>query len=1141
VTISAKLAGKTIALSLACLSICSFCQLTNLNLEHFNTANGLSQNLVYSMAQDKQGFIWFGTDEGLNRFDGFEFKKFRHVPGDTNSLVDNSVHALLADTKGILWIGTNRGISQYNPTTEAFKNLPIDYYDITKLNGNSVNALREDSGGKIWITYLGSGVDVIIPGEKVILHYTVHREENDPYRIKDDYVTAIEFLKNGEVILGTRTGLIFLNKDRTVMSDKVVENKFPWATKIDASVKIIKSADRGNELWFGTETSGVVRVDLLTNEIQIFNTHNSTMLFNNNVPALLEDSRNNVWIGGEAIYLFNRSKGTLIPYNEFGIPDYVETKNPILSAFEDRDHNIWFGTFRIGALKFNPKSARLLHYHSKNGDHSIGNDQILSFAEDDNRNIWVGTDGGGLYQLSNDLYTFTIAPQNNRFSSQVIKCIYRDKAGDFWMGTWDGGMMQYNPQKGALQVYNPEKGNFPSHHVWDIQPDGAGNLWIASLRDGLYHFSPQTKKFTNYKNDPTDSSSLVNNDVLAIFPDSQNTLWVGTSNGLSVLYPGAEKFVNRHGQGNLNNALCFFEDAKKRIWIGTNGGGIIIVNHDLTVVKVLAEKDGLTSTTICSIIPDEKNRVWVSTYNGLMTIDINNFVVTPIPPALGTLGKEFIARSGLKTSNGKMLFGGVDGFNMFHPDSLLLAQVIPDVVFTSLQIQSAEILPGIKYNDRIILEKSIAQTKNLILNYSDNSFTLSFSPLVYNWQNNIQFTYKLENFDPDWQFSTSDKRFVHYTSLDPGTYKLHIKASFDGKTWPSASQVMTITVTPPWWGTFFFRFLVGVTIMGVLYGAYKARVRLLKMRQLKLERVVTERTRELRESNREIRKLLDAVAEQKKQIEEKNSKLVQANDAVVNQRDDLEIKSSELMKAQQRLMEINTNLETLVEKRTQKLSNTLRELETFLYRASHDLRGPISSMLGILNVSELEKDTEQVRKTYSELFRKSVLQLDRALQKLLLKHTLERKKLVNEIFTKPDLEIFVWEVSGEIPSIRASDLKIDIEESFKLSIDRLILKTLLVNLLENAFFYSIQSTNKAVVLKATTWDDKHVISVTDHGPGIDQNLREKIFEMFFRGHEFSTGNGLGLYMVRSALEKVNGQIELDSEVGSYSTFRVLLP
>ncbi len=1122
---------------LLCISTFGWGQLSNLRLDNYNTEDGLSQNLVYSIAQDKQGFLWFGTDEGLNRFDGYEFKVFRHSPQDSTSIIDNSIHSLLVDRSGVLWIGTNNGISKYNPVTESFENLHVDLLDITKPMGTGVNVIKEDSHGNIWVGYLGSGIDVFRPGEKVILHYTIHREANDPKRLPDDYVTSLEFLETNEVVVGTRSGLAFIGADGNLIAREEAKKKFPWKDEIDPSVRCSFVSSDKKSLWFGTESKGFYWVNLQTNSAKNFNTKNSALLFNNNVPAVLEDSKGNVWIGGEAIYIFEKKSNGLFAYNEYGVLNNAENKNPVLSIFEDADHNVWFGTFRLGVLKYNVQAAQILNYHSNQGSGSIKNNQVLSFFQDNNSNIWVGTDGGGLFKLKRDMSGFELAGGTAHFSSQVIKCMYKDESGNFWIGTWDGGMMKYNPLTNALEIFSLEKKNFASRHVWDFQGDSKGNLWIATLRDGLCYFNLQTKSYTYYKSNPSDSTSLVNNDVLTLFLDSENILWIGTADGLSVLYPGSEKFVNRQKKDSITNVLCFYEDHLKRIWIGTNGGGIVLMDKKLHILKTITERDGLPSSTICAMLPDEKNNLWTSTYRGLVKIDLKDFVIEEVPQTAGLQGKEFIARSALKINDGRLLFGGVNGFNMFFPDSLVLNPTIDKIVFTSLTVQSEEIKPEKIYNGRKILDKSISLAEEITLSYQDNSFTLSFSPLVYNWQDNIRFSYQLENFDPDWQYIGTQGRYLHYTSLDPGNYNLKIRTSFDGKHWKEQKQFQ-IVVTPPWWDTTFFKAIAIAGSSLLLYSIYIGRVRMLKRQKEKLETLVVERTSDLKKSNSEIQLLLKELAEQKHQIEEQNHELKQTNDAVVQQRDTLELKSVELEKAHLKMQEINSNLELLVEKRTQKLFNTLRELETFLYRASHDLRGPITSMLGLLNAGALEKDQEQLKTVYSGFFHKSVLKLDSTLAKLLLKHTLERKKIVSEIFSKAEFEMLIKDIQYEIPSFRMNDFEMEIQEQVQLTTDRLILKTILVSLLENAFFFSSSSANKKVALVIKESNNEYILEVKDFGAGINSEQKEKIFQMFYRGHELSTGNGLGLYMLKSALDKINARVEVVSEEGKFSVFIV---
>jgi ligand-binding sensor domain-containing protein/signal transduction histidine kinase len=1114
-------------------------QVADLELQTFDTRNGLSQNLVYDIVQDKKGFIWFGTDEGLNRFDGHEFRIFRHERNNPNSLIDNSVHSVAVDNDGVLWIGTSNGISRYYPETEFMEQLPVDTNDPSKPHGNSVNDIRIDSSGNIWIAYLGSGVDLYDRKKKQFIQYATH--EHDNTRIINDYVIAMQFMPNGDNLLGTRSGIQFIGKNGLPLTRKQADLKYPWKSKIDNSIKALYLCEDKKTLLIGSELNGFYKVDLVTHEVKNYNTINNQLLFNNNIPSVFEDSRGNIWIGGEAIYLFDKALDKLIPFDEFGIQGNVKNRNPVLSIFEDKDNNVWLGTFRFGVLKYNPNNTRILHFHTKQGEGSITNDQILSFHEDKEGNLWVGTDGGGLFSMRPGIRGFKPAPVDQQFSSQVIKCMYEDPSGNFWIGTWDGGMMKYRPKTKKLEVFHPERGNFESRHVWDIKPDSIGNLWIGTLREGLIYFSPKTNTYKYFRSDPDDPTSLPNNDIMCVFVDSRNILWVATSDGLCILTPGSNKFVSWDKQVLNFTVLSITEDENQKMWLGTNGGGIVIADHNFRIEKRITEKEGLPSSTICAMEADQHQNIWVSTYNGLVKINRDDHSISEVPQIAGLQGKEFIPRSSFGLSNGMLAFGGVNGFNLFYPDSLHFNPSPKKVVFTSLKINNDEITPNTTYHDRKIINKSIAETDEITLSHEDYSFTLTFASLSFNWQESLHFAYMLEDLDQEWQHVTAEKRFIHYTSLDPGKYTLKVKASFDGKRWPDEARTLIIHITPPWWATWWFRAAVVLALLFLLFAIYRTRIRFLKRQQVKLEGLVRQRTVELKKSNDEIQSLLKEVAEQKEQIEHQMHELRQVNEEIGAQRDTLEIRGYELERTQHKLKEINANLEELVDKRTQRLSDALRELETFLYRASHDLRGPISSMLGLIGAARLEKDPIRYNKMYTDFLQRTVLALDRTLQKLLQKHTIEKKKIYPERINRGTFLILLEEILDEIPFYRPDDFNLSLEDDLHLETDRMLLGIVLGNLLENAFFYSEPSPDKKVQLAVRQSDNMVIISVEDHGPGIKHELRDKIFTMFYRGNERSNGNGLGLYLVRNVLDKIHGSISLDTEEGKYSRFIVTLP
>lgn len=1119
-------------------------QFIKYDFEVYNTREGISHNHITAIVQDQKGFLWFGTEDGLNRFDGHDFKVYKHIDNDPHSIVSNFINTLFVDTDGSIWIGTSNGICKFNPNTEEVQHFPVDFIDVTKLNGAHVSAIQKHADGSIWISYKGSGVDIIIPDEPEIFHYTIHRD--DEYKLPTDMVTTFQFMPDNFKLLGTYTGLTVIDSIGFVLNEKEASLKYPWVASIKHSIRNMLLEEDKNILWIGTELNGLFRINLLDHSVKEFNNTNSG-LTSNEVLTLYRDSNKNIWFGGDATYLYNPAKEDFDWYSEHGM--YYKTH--LKSIFEDKDHNIWMGTTRIGILKFNPRDTKIFHYHSNQGENSIKSDEILSFNQDNTGNIWVGTGGTGLFKMKENKKGFDESPINAQLSSQTIKCIYKDVDGTFWMGTWDGGMMKYQPETNKLEVYHPDRGNFRSRHVWDITGDQDGTLWIGSLRDGLCEFSPETKKYIHYNYIPGDTTALVNDDVQSVLVDSRNILWVGTANGLSIRFPGSNVFTNRlKFKTNQNNALSnsvistMNEDHNGRIWLGTNGGGIAVLSvkdKEVKVEKILKETDGLPSNTITSILNDDNGNVWISSYNGLAKLNASDYSIMETSQISTLEGTEYLGQSRFKSSDGRIFFGGVTGFHMFHPDSLETNQVQAEIYFTSLKIFTDEINPHNNYRGRKILKESIINTKEINLSHEDYSFTISFAPLVFNGQKSLRYAYFLENLDKDWQYTSSNRRFVHYSNLAPGEYTLKVKASFDGKEWPEEATTLKISISPPWWSSLYTKLFVLFFLCGIIYTIFKQRLRFLKKQSEKLEDLVELRTAELSKSNSEIHKLLEKVAHQKDNIEHKNHELQEMNEELGAQRDSLELKSSELEKAQENLQEVNLRLEILVQKRTQTLNDILQELETFLYRASHDLQGPISTMQGLISLAKLEENFELTETKYWNHFHFAVTKLETTLKKLLQKHAIQKINIHYEAFNKMSLSLFINDIVREIRFFRSENFVLQIPEGFEFKSDRALLTIMLSNLLENAFFFSEKSENKSVILSFSERGQETIISVKDFGTGIKQEQKSLIFMMFYRGSELSTGNGLGLYLVKSAAEKLNGTVVLESEEGKCSNFQLCLP
>jgi ligand-binding sensor domain-containing protein/signal transduction histidine kinase len=1118
---------------------------TIFDFDEYNTRHGLSQNMVLCMAQDNRRFMWFGTEQGLNRFDGYDFKVYRHRENDADAIVSDMIRALCVDGDE-LWIGTDNGVCRLNIETQAITHFPVDFTDPSKLNGAYVSAIRKHDDGSIWITYVGSGVDVIYPGRSDILHYTMHQQQ-DTFRLHNDMISSMVFAPGGYTFLGSYEGIQVIGTNGEVVSPDAAAKIFPWISQIRKTVKSLLISSGGTTLWVGTEVDGLFRINLRTNEVFIFNTDNSD-LTSNDILSLYEDRKGNVWIGSDAIYHYDFKRKAIRWFNEYGL--YV--KNHTLSIFEDRHNNLWTGTARLGVRKFRHQESHLRHFHSNQGEGSITSDEILSFAEDEKGGVWVGSGGAGLWKMK-DVHSFSPCAANDKFSSLVIKSIHRDKDGYFVMGTWDGGVIRYHPLTGELDQYHPRNGKFGGHHVWDVVANPDGGYWLGTLRDGLYSFSTETLSSKQYTYVAGDSTALVNNDVISLYLDTRNILWVGTGNGLSVRFPGDTVFQN-HFKFKTNDKISLsnnvihsiHEDSRGRIWLGTKGAGVTVVRVDgrkLVLEKIIRESDGLPGSTVNKILSDHHGHVWLSTNQGLSKIDGADFSVLNLPGGATLKGVEFLPNAGYRDSKGRLYFGSTRGFYVFHPDSIASSENLVDVVFTSLKVINDEIEPGRMYRGRKILDRSIYAVEELRLSHEDYAFNISFAPLEFSGQRDIVYSYFLENLDKEWRFTNSERRLIHYTNLEPGTYVLYVKASIDGTTWPTEAKQLKIVITPPWWSSWWFRVTVLVAVTALIFTLHKVRIRFLERQSAKLERLVELRTGELNRSNQEIQLLLKEVAEQKAQVEEKNKALEENHEEIVSQRDSLESKSRELEKAQTELQKINLRLEDLVRKRTKVLNNTLHELETFLYRASHDLQGPISTLYGLIAVAKLEMTAgpgHDAQRHYG-MIQSSVLKLDNTLKKLLHKHAIQRLNIIPEEFDESSLGMLVETIAEEVRDFRREDFTMCVDPDIRITTDKGMLGIMLGGLLENAFAYSKNATNKQVKLFVRRVDNRIVFEVCDFGIGVKSDVKDKIFSMFYRGSELSDGNGLGLYLAKNVAEKLNGEISVDTQENQYATFSISLP
>jgi len=1110
-------------------------QMLKFDFDEYGVPQGLSHNQVFSIAQDTAGFMWFGTSDGLNRFDGYNFKKFKYIEKDTNSIISNDIRSLLAANDGSLWIGTNNGVCRYLPNRELIQRYEINYTNDTKLHGNYVSSIRKNPDGSIWIAYLGSGVDIIRPETDYVLHFTMYRDDN--YILRNDMITSLEFMPDGYVLLGGREGLQVISNSKQVLKEEEIVKKFPWKKSIPSSYTYLHLSKDKNTLWVATESNGLYKVDLNNNSVQNYNTSNSA-LQSNTINCIYEDSKNNIWIGSDAIYIIEKESGQIEWYNKKGM--YI--KNTTYSVFEDRGGNLWMGTTRLGVRKINHEESEVMHFHSNQGEGSIKSDEVLCFSEDDTGNLWLGAGGVGLYKVNSvkSSYSFTECEINSKLTSRSIKQIYKDKSGCFWMGTWGGGFVKYHPIKKTLKQFNINSGNFSTKSVWSITDDEDGDLWLGTLKDGVCHFSPDTEEFEYFKHDDNDTTSLVNSDVVSIFRDSRNIIWIGTGNGLSILLPKAKAFKNYFQvTGKIpkkfpsNVILSIYEDRSGNIWLGTKGSGVLIVNfqdNEVKVNKVISEVDGLPSNIVNSIQEDNSGNIWLATNNGLSKINVKDKSVIELNASMALRGVEFLYRSNFKTKTGHLLFGSTSGFYSINPENNNINTIAPPVYLSELRLLNH----AVTVNDEdAILKEPLGIAKEISIPSNYNYYTFEYVALNYNLTEKNQYAYKLEGFDKDWNYVGS-QRFANYTNLDPGTYTFRVKASNNDNIWNEKGASIKIIILPPWWKTWAFKiFMVVFSVLSVI-AIFQFRVREINAINARLEKQVADRTAELSKINMEL-------FQSKEEISTQNEELLETQEEISAQRDLVASQNKEIKTKNQQLENTSKDLQN----QNQLLEKLHREKDGMINIIVHDLKSPLKQISGLVDLVAMSGKTNDDQNKYISLVNKVVNNSSNMINNLLELHGIETsatKPVIESILLADFLPVWL-ENHNSLLNHKSQKARVNIKTPIEpIKVSREYLSRILDNLLTNAMKFS--EMGKSIYISACQEGENIFISVKDEGPGISEVDKKNLFVPFkkltARPTAGEPSSGLGLSIVKLLIEKIGGTIQVKSELHKGTEFIITL-
>ena len=831
-----------------------------LRFERIGVEEGLSQSVVYAVTQDQFGFLWFGTSDGLNRYDGYSFKVFQPDPDNPTSISDRWITSLLADHQGGIWIGTFRGgLNRYDPKTGDFIAYTYDPSNPNSLAGNHVTALLEDDQGFLWVG-TNNGLDRFDPQTSTFEHFrSIPGVQNG---LPGNFITALYEDRHGQIWVGTdKNGITSFNPQNFSFNKAYVHDSETPNSLISNSIESIVEDDQ-DYLWVATP-EGVNRISP-DKKIFIRYLHdeaNPNSIANDTVHKLYIDRTGTLWFGTENgldRYDFNAYRFVHYQYNSGDTTSL--SSNSIHSIYEDRGGVLWIGTYGGGVDKYNRGQSKFTYFNAdQNKQNNLSSNFVFPIVIDQLGTAWIGTYGGGLNNFNPQTGLFTTYRNDpkdpNSLLSDVLISAYVDKRGTLWVGT-NKGLSRFNRVNGNFTNYtaSPDEPDQDTSitpgAVYAIFEDSQDILWIGAA-NGLYQFERQTGKFVPFTNDSDKPDSQGLDHVTAIYEDSDQTLWFGTSdNGLFRYNP--TRMTSTHYTSepqnpdslSHNSILAIYQDSRGILWIATAGGGLNRYHPDSNSFTAITEKNGLPNNVVYGILEDDSGELWLTTNRGLSRYNPINSVFRNYTTKDGIQSIEFNQNAFAKDQAGRLYVGGINGFNVFDPDQVKDSTYAPPIVLTSF-LQGNQPLPE---------QSRLDQLRDVTLTWPDNNFSFEFAVLGYANPSQNQYAYKLDNFDSSWNYIGS-KREGRYTNLPGGTYVLRLKGTNNDGVWNQYGQSIHITVVPPIWETWPFRILAVLAMIGLGAGAYTIRVRSIRLQNLHLEQIVRERTSALQKRTTEMEAL----------------------------------------------------------------------------------------------------------------------------------------------------------------------------------------------------------------------------------------------------------------------------------------------
>ncbi len=789
--------------------------------------DGLAHNSIEWVYKDHEGYMWFATSNGLNRFDGTEIKTYQNNPHDTTSLSVNKVNCINEDGSGNLWIGTlGGGLNLFDREKECFKH----YTSSRSKNGlpnNTINNIKLLHNNELWIC-TANGLAHFNPKTNDFTNYFPKSKGID---LSQFYVTDIIQTKKGDIYIATGDHWIYkFNPD----SGNFEVIHYVRDKNLMGDYRKFLAEDPEGNIWISAFSHGLIKYNPNTGASKIITPKNSNLntdLLNGQIIV----KYNKLWIptDGFGIYEYDLASQKMTSISKDPAKLNSINSNIIYSLCIDNQNIIWAGSFNDGVNYLDPNQIKFTTLTSfDNKDLSFIGTSVPAIFEDSKGRIWIGTDGDGLYQYSSDghLFHYKNEPNNlNSLSSDRIVSITEDHVGNILLGSFMGGMMIFNVEKNKFTRYlsGNSSTDIASNHVWDILMDSENRIWVGLLGKGLDLFNPKTQTFTHY-GPWTDNYNRINHDnVMSIMEDKDGDLWFGTEGkGVNILdkqtrqmYPSITPSENI--KISSNDVKCIYEDSKGIIWIGTVNGGLNRYDKKNQKIEYYSMDNGLPSNIIYSIVEDNDNNIWLGTAYGLSMFNTKTKKFRNYAKDDGLLGFVCNRKALCRLKNGNILVGTTNGLNIFNPDSIHDIKFKPKAFFTSLRIQNEVIEIGDTINGRVVLPKNINYLNRLVISPLDKIFTLEFAAKTFTLPEKCRFKYKLDGFEKTWKTTDAQRRYATYSNLDPGSYTFHIKASNSDGVWSNEETTLQITVLPSFVQSAWFKLILGIIVILIFYVWYR--------------------------------------------------------------------------------------------------------------------------------------------------------------------------------------------------------------------------------------------------------------------------------------------------------------------------------